>query len=62
MNKRSNNDNSITVITGDDAKSFFEHFSTCFIAVSKHETIYSEKRVLEVRESYELIQSLVKEG
>lgn len=58
---KENLDCSVPVIQGEDAEKFFRHFSTCFIAVSSHKTYYSEERLLEVRESYTFIQSLLKE-
>lgn len=61
MNREEDFDFIVPVIKGEDAKRFYKHFTTCFIAVSKHQTVYSERVLVEVKESYELIQSLVKE-
>lgn len=61
MSREENFDFIVPVIQGEDAKRFYKHFTTCFIAVSKHQAVYSENVLVEVKESYELIQSLVKE-
>lgn len=61
MNREEDLDFIVPVIQGEDAKIFYKHFNTCFIAVSKHQAVHSERVLVEVKESYELIQSLVKE-
>jgi hypothetical protein len=50
--------NDVPIIQGADAKVILKHFTACFIAVSKHQAVYSEVRLLEIRNSYKLIKSL----